>query len=90
MRSLRSMGQLATGDDEDAHSLRLCKFLVAGKEVVEVPGDIIVKVVAGANHSCSKIRSLATEPVGSGRWVKQPARTTVSAFTRAPRRVSSP
>ena len=53
-------GQLATGDDEDAHSFRLCKFLVAGKEVVDVPGNIIVKVVAGANHSIALLENPAT------------------------------
>jgi protein ATS1 len=53
-------GQLATGDDEDAHRFRPCKFLVAGKEVEEVPGNNIVKVVAGANHSIALLENPAT------------------------------
>ncbi len=53
-------GQLATGDHEDAHSFRLCKFLVAGKEVVDIPGNIIVKVVAGANHSIALLENPAS------------------------------
>ena len=53
-------GQLATGNDEDAHSFTPCKFLVAGKDVVDVPGNIIVKVVAGANHSIALLENPAT------------------------------
>lgn len=52
-------GQLATGDDEDAHRFKPCKFQFAGKEVVEVPGNI-VKVVAGANHSIALLENPAT------------------------------
>jgi len=52
-------GQLATGDDEDAHTFKPCIFLVAGNEVVEVPGNI-VKVVAGANHSIVLLENPAT------------------------------
>lgn len=52
-------GQLATGDDKDAHEFKPCKFLVAGKEVVVAPGCVI-KVVAGANHSIALLENPAT------------------------------
>jgi len=52
-------GQLATGDDEDAHEFKSCKFLHAGKEEMEAPGSII-KVVAGANHSIALLEDLST------------------------------
>ena len=54
-----AQGQLATGDDKDAHEFTPCKFLVAGKEVVEVPGSVI-KVVAGANHSIALLEDPVT------------------------------
>jgi protein ATS1 len=51
-------GQLATGDDEDAHEFKPCKFFIAGKAVMEAPGSI-VKVVAGANHSIALLEDPA-------------------------------
>ena len=52
-------GQLATGDDEDAYEFKPCKFLIAGNEMEEAPGNI-VRVVAGANHSIALLEDPAT------------------------------
>ena len=52
-------GQLATGDDKDAHEFKPCKFLVGGKAEVVAPGSVI-KVVAGANHSIALLEDPAT------------------------------